>query len=86
MPDQVIRDFVMDTYQGAERSWSLRSPRADIYDDDHRVELAAPRLRFFEKNRPSSSVTAARGRLDTATRDRGSGGGWGRVPPDGARR
>ncbi|HMU96510.1 MAG TPA: LPS export ABC transporter periplasmic protein LptC [Elusimicrobiota bacterium] len=85
MPDQVIRDFVMDTYQGSERSWSLRSPRADIYDDDHRVELSAPRLRFYEKNRPSSSVTAARGRLDTATRDLWAGGGVVLVSTEGAR-
>ncbi len=75
----------MDTFQGAEKTWSLRSPRAEIFDEDHRVELVLPRLRFFKKDRPSSTVTAARGRLDTVTRDLWAGGGVVMVSTEGAR-
>lgn len=84
-PDQVIEDFVMDTFQDVDRSWTLRAPRADIFDADHRLELTAPRLRFYDRNRPSSSVTAARGRLDTASRDLWAGGGVVLVSTEGAR-
>lgn len=68
-PDQVIETFVMDVQAEGAALWRLAAPEARVFDRDHRLELTLPDLRFFTEGRPSSSVRADRGQLDTATRD-----------------
>jgi LPS export ABC transporter protein LptC len=84
-PDQVIQQFSMDSYQNMSRVWTLSAPRAEIFEADHRVELMEPRLRFFHDKQPGSKVSAALGRLDTATRDLWAGGGVVMVSTEGTR-
>lgn len=74
-PDQTLAAFTMDSYAGPLRQWSLKSPHADLFDREHRVELASPQVRFFNDGRPGSKVNAAHGRLDTETKDFWAGGG-----------
>ncbi|MBK8575848.1 MAG: LPS export ABC transporter periplasmic protein LptC [Elusimicrobia bacterium] len=75
----------MDSYEDGLRHWSLRSPHADIFDRDHRVELADPHVRFFSNGRSGSSVAARRGRLNTETNDFWAGDGMVMVSTDGVR-
>jgi LPS export ABC transporter protein LptC len=75
----------MDTYKEARHIWSLQAPGAEIFEADHRAEIERPRLQFYEGSGPRSTVTAARGRFDTATRDMWAGGGVVLVSTDGAR-
>jgi LPS export ABC transporter protein LptC len=74
-PDQTLATFTMDSYVGALRQWSLKSPHADLFDREHRVELVSPQVRFFNEGRAGSKVNAAQGRLDTETKDFWAGGG-----------
>jgi LPS export ABC transporter protein LptC len=73
----------MDSYTGALRQWSLKSPHANLFDQEHRVDLATPQVRFFNAGRAGSNVTAAVGRLDTETNDFWAGGGVVMVSTDG---
>lgn len=73
----------MDSYNGAQRQWTLRSPHADLFDRDHRVDLVQPHVRFFSNGQSGSVVTAAKGRLDTDTKDFWAGGGVVMVSTDG---
>ncbi len=84
-PDQTLATFTMDSYGGAYRQWSLKSPHADLFDRDHRVELVSPQVRFFNEGRAGSVVNAAQGRLDTETKDFWAGGGVVMVSTDGVR-
>lgn len=68
-PDQVITQFVLDSFDKGQRAWTLRSPRALVYDADDRVELDAPRMRFFDRGRPGAEMEAGKGRLFPGRRD-----------------
>lgn len=85
IPDQVIREFRMDTYAKGARTWSLTAPEARMYDAAQRADLDKPEVRFFSGNRPGSVVTAAHGDMNTRTRDMGAGGGVVIVSTEGAR-
>lgn len=84
-PDQVIREFRMDTYAKGALAWSLTAPEARVYDATQRADLDRPEVRFFSDNRPGSVVTAAHGDMNTRTRDMGAGGGVVIVSTEGAR-
>lgn len=74
-PDQLVLRFTMDSYAGTERVWTLKAPRARMFDSENRLDIEEPRLRFFEKGKPGSTVSAARGALNTKTKDFVAGGG-----------
>ena len=82
-PDQTLSTFVMDSYTGALRQWSLKSPHANLFDQEHRVDLATPQVRVFNAERAGSNVTASVGWLDTETHDFWAGGGVVMVSTDG---
>lgn len=75
IPDQTLGTFTMDSYLGALRQWSLKSPHADLFDQEHRVDVVSPQVRFFNAGQAGSTVNAAQGRLDTGTKDFWVGGG-----------
>lgn len=85
VPDQVIREFRMDTYAKGALAWSLTAPEARMYDASQRADLDKPEVRFFQDRRPGSVVTAAYGDMNTRTRDMGAGGGVVIVSTEGAR-
>jgi len=75
----------MDSFQGGTHHWTLFSPHADLFDTEHRVDLETPQVQFFTEGRPSSTVTAAQGRMDTASKDFWAGGGVVMVSAQGVR-
>jgi LPS export ABC transporter protein LptC len=83
--DQVIHRFTLDSYAGLRRSWTLRSPQAWVYDEEHRVEIEAPRIQFYDAGRPGSKLTAGRGRIDSESRDVWASRGVVIISSDGAR-
>ena len=84
-PDQVIREFRMDTYARGNLVWSLTAPEARVYDGRQRADLDRPEVRFFADHRPGSVVTAAHGEMNTRTRDMAADGGVVIVSTEGAR-
>lgn len=82
-PDQTLSTFTMDSYIGALRQWTLTSPHANLFDRDHRVDLASPEVQFFSAEQSGANVTASEGRLDTETKDFWAGGGVVMVSADG---
>ncbi len=84
-PDQVIREFRMDTYARGSLAWSLTAPAARVFDGPQRADLERPEVRFFADQRPGSVVTAAHGEMNTRTRDMTAGGGVVIVSTEGAR-
>lgn len=84
-PDQVIEDFSIDGFSGPQRDWTLRSPLARVFEKDHRIELRTPSVQFFEQDRPSSTLDAGAGRIDTESRDIWAWDGVVMASTDGAR-
>lgn len=75
----------MDSYSGLRLQWALRSPRGELFDREHRVDLVEPHVRFYNDGRPGSEVVAARGQLNPETKDMWAGGGLVMVSSDGVR-
>jgi len=65
-PDQVIRNFSIDSFAGKEKDWHLESPRADIFESENRIRIQKPSIRFFENSEPSSSLEAGAGEIQTS--------------------
>ncbi len=84
-PDQILGQFTMDAYSGLRRQWALSSPRGELFDREHRVDLVSPRVQFFNDGRPGSEVVAAQGRLNSETKDLWAGGGLVMVSTEGVR-
>ncbi|MBK8126535.1 MAG: LPS export ABC transporter periplasmic protein LptC [Elusimicrobia bacterium] len=84
-PDQVIREFRMDTYARGSLAWSLTAPEARVFDGPQRADLDRPEVRFFADEKPGSVVTAAHGEMNTRSRDMVAGGGVVIVSTEGAR-
>jgi len=70
-PDLFLQDFRAVTFdaQGQPRE-ALAAVRADHFPDDDSAELVSPRLSLSETGRPTMTITADRGRIESG-RDRG---------------
>jgi len=70
-PDLFLQDFRAVTFdaQGQPRE-ALAAVRADHFPDDDSAELVSPRLSLSETGRPTMTITADRGRIESG-RDQG---------------
>lgn len=68
-PDQVIGDFTIDSFGAGKRDWSLRAPRADVYEKQNLVLLQRPFIQFYDGEELSSTLESGRGEIHTDSRD-----------------
>lgn len=66
---QVVKGLTLDSYKGLFLVWRLRSPQAERYPVEERIELARPEVQFYEQGRKSSFLSAGRGRLFNTSQD-----------------
>lgn len=68
-PDQVIENFTIDSFGAGKRDWSLRAPRADVYESKNLVLIQRPFIQFYEGEELSSTLESGRGEIHTGSRD-----------------
>lgn len=84
-PDQIIGDFTMDNYTGSGREWTLKSPKAYVFEPQKRVEVETPRIQFFDDGKPGAQLEAGMGRFHTGKKNLRAWDGVVMVSTDGAR-
>jgi LPS export ABC transporter protein LptC len=84
-PDQVMEMFSMDSFVEGKKEWVLSSPRAEVFDKERRIEIQQPFIQFYEQGRPSSTLKAGHGRVDSETRDVWASDGLVMVSTEGVR-
>lgn len=65
----MMEGFTLSQSRKGAPSWTLRSSRAVLREDDKRANLAGPVMEFYREGQRVSSVTALNGEVDTESHD-----------------
>ncbi len=69
IPDQAIEKFTVTETQKGKKHWVVDAPSAKIYEDQKKALLATPVIKFYEKGKYVSTITAEKGTIDMGTYD-----------------
>lgn len=66
---QVVEGFSISETNKGTPNWVLDASRAEIYEDQKRVLLKSPDIKFYQEGKYSSRLTASSGRINTENYD-----------------
>lgn len=69
VPEQAIERFTVTETEGGKPHWVLDASSARILEKEKRALLQSPHIKFFEKGKFVSTLTAERGRINTENYD-----------------
>lgn len=69
LPEQALEKFSVTETKGGKTHWVLEAASAQILDQEKKALLQSPLVKFFENGEQVSTLTAARGRINTETYD-----------------
>jgi LPS export ABC transporter protein LptC len=70
VPDQVIAQFHRTETHEGRLQWKLTARRADVYDDQNRIDLVEMQVDFYnEEGGEPSHLSGDRGQVNTRTHD-----------------
>jgi LPS export ABC transporter protein LptC len=68
-PEQALEKFTITETESGQPHWVLEAASAQIMEQEKRALLQLPRVKFYENGVYTSTLVAARGRINTETYD-----------------
>jgi LPS export ABC transporter protein LptC len=69
LPEQALERFSVTETREGNRHWTLDASAAQIMEEQKKVFMQSPRVKFFENGEQTSTLIAERGRIDLTTYD-----------------